>query len=179
MRSIKHVAMENRLYPMRELLGELLLEAGQPKDALAEFTQALKQTAEPLSRALRRGAGRRGRRRCGERQGVLRDGHQAVATRRRAAPRTATCPGFRRFEVVHSSQDCRRADASFKLSTRGQCQRQLCISLQPWWAWCSRTEGVSSCSTGNRRFASSPESKSTTRTASCFFIPILRCCLSR
>ena len=29
--SIKHVAMENRLYPMRELLGELLLEAGESK----------------------------------------------------------------------------------------------------------------------------------------------------
>ena len=26
--SVKHVAMENRLYPMRELLGDLLLEAG-------------------------------------------------------------------------------------------------------------------------------------------------------
>ena len=28
--SEKHVAMENRLWPMRELLGELLLELGQP-----------------------------------------------------------------------------------------------------------------------------------------------------
>ena len=28
--SVKHVAMENRLYPFRELLGELLLEMGQP-----------------------------------------------------------------------------------------------------------------------------------------------------
>jgi len=41
--SIKHVAMENRLYPMRELLADLLLEAGRPKDALAEYTNALKQ----------------------------------------------------------------------------------------------------------------------------------------
>jgi tetratricopeptide (TPR) repeat protein len=41
--SIKHVAMENRLFPMRELLGELLLEAGRPKEALTEFTNALKQ----------------------------------------------------------------------------------------------------------------------------------------
>jgi tetratricopeptide (TPR) repeat protein len=40
--SIKHVAMENRLYPMRELLGELLLEAKQPKAALAEYVQSLK-----------------------------------------------------------------------------------------------------------------------------------------
>ena len=35
--SIKHVAMENRLYPLRELLAELLLAAGQPADALREF----------------------------------------------------------------------------------------------------------------------------------------------
>jgi tetratricopeptide (TPR) repeat protein len=40
--SIKHVAMENRLYPMRELLGELLLEMGQPAAALTEFEAALK-----------------------------------------------------------------------------------------------------------------------------------------
>jgi len=31
--SLKHVAMENRLYPFRELLGELLLEMGQPAAA--------------------------------------------------------------------------------------------------------------------------------------------------
>jgi tetratricopeptide (TPR) repeat protein len=42
--SIKHVAMENRLYPFRELLGELLLEMGQPAAALKEFESALKQT---------------------------------------------------------------------------------------------------------------------------------------
>jgi tetratricopeptide (TPR) repeat protein len=41
--SIKHVAMENRLYPMRELLGELLLQAKRPKEAFAEFENALKQ----------------------------------------------------------------------------------------------------------------------------------------
>jgi hypothetical protein len=33
----KHVAMENRLSPMRELFGELLLEASQPAKALREF----------------------------------------------------------------------------------------------------------------------------------------------
>ena len=43
-RSVKHVAMENRLYPFRELLGELLLEMGQPAAALLEFETALKQT---------------------------------------------------------------------------------------------------------------------------------------
>jgi tetratricopeptide (TPR) repeat protein len=42
--SVKHVAMENRLYPFRELLGELLLEMGQPGAALSEFETALKQT---------------------------------------------------------------------------------------------------------------------------------------
>lgn len=41
-RSEKSVAMENRLSPMRELLGELLLAAGQPGDALHEFEASLK-----------------------------------------------------------------------------------------------------------------------------------------
>jgi tetratricopeptide (TPR) repeat protein len=42
--SLKHVAMENRLFPFRELLGELLLEDRQPAAALSEFETALKQT---------------------------------------------------------------------------------------------------------------------------------------
>jgi tetratricopeptide (TPR) repeat protein len=42
--SVKHVAMENRLYPMRELYGELLLEMGKPTAALHEFETALGQT---------------------------------------------------------------------------------------------------------------------------------------
>ena len=41
--SVKHVAMENRLYPMRELLGELLLQQGQAPAALREFEAALKE----------------------------------------------------------------------------------------------------------------------------------------
>jgi tetratricopeptide (TPR) repeat protein len=41
--SLKHVAMENRLYPMRELLGDLLLEAGKPADAYAEYVEAVRQ----------------------------------------------------------------------------------------------------------------------------------------
>jgi tetratricopeptide (TPR) repeat protein len=36
--------MENRLYPFRELLGELLFAMGQPADALKEFETALRQT---------------------------------------------------------------------------------------------------------------------------------------
>jgi predicted Zn-dependent protease len=41
-RTEKHVAMENRLWPMRQLLGELLLEAGRPADALREFERSLR-----------------------------------------------------------------------------------------------------------------------------------------
>jgi hypothetical protein len=41
--SVKHVAMENRLYPMRELFAELLLETGQAAPALREFEAALKE----------------------------------------------------------------------------------------------------------------------------------------
>ena len=49
--SLKHVAMENRLYPFRELLGELLLETGQPAAALNEFETALKQTPTASARS--------------------------------------------------------------------------------------------------------------------------------
>jgi tetratricopeptide (TPR) repeat protein len=42
--SLKNVAMENRLYPLRELLGDLLLDAKQPAAALVEYEQALKLT---------------------------------------------------------------------------------------------------------------------------------------
>ena len=42
--SIKHVAMENRLYPMRELLADLLLEANRAKEAVVEYERALKLT---------------------------------------------------------------------------------------------------------------------------------------
>ncbi len=37
----KHVAMENRLYPMREMLGNLLLELGQPALALQAYESSL------------------------------------------------------------------------------------------------------------------------------------------
>jgi hypothetical protein len=40
----KHIAMENRLSPMRELLGELLLEADEPALAIQEFEAALRTT---------------------------------------------------------------------------------------------------------------------------------------
>jgi len=41
-RSGKHVAMENRLSPMREMFGELLLEANEPGQALKEFEASLR-----------------------------------------------------------------------------------------------------------------------------------------
>jgi tetratricopeptide (TPR) repeat protein len=41
-RSGKHVAMENRLSPIRELLGELLLEVNEPALALREFEASLR-----------------------------------------------------------------------------------------------------------------------------------------
>lgn len=40
--SEKHVAMENRLWPMRELLGELLLALNRPAQALQAFELSLK-----------------------------------------------------------------------------------------------------------------------------------------
>jgi tetratricopeptide (TPR) repeat protein len=43
-RTEKHVAMENRLSPMRELLGELLLEAKRPAEAAREFELSLRTT---------------------------------------------------------------------------------------------------------------------------------------
>jgi Tfp pilus assembly protein PilF len=40
--SEKHVAMENRLWPMRELLGETLLQLNEPAQALKEFEASFK-----------------------------------------------------------------------------------------------------------------------------------------
>jgi len=40
--SEKHVAMENRLYPMRELLADMLMAQGEAKAALKEYESALK-----------------------------------------------------------------------------------------------------------------------------------------
>ena len=46
--SAKHIAMENRLYPMRELLADLLLEQQQPGPALAEYETLLASTPNRL-----------------------------------------------------------------------------------------------------------------------------------
>jgi len=40
--SEKHVAMENRLYPMRELLGDMLMTQDQAKAALKEYEASMK-----------------------------------------------------------------------------------------------------------------------------------------
>jgi tetratricopeptide (TPR) repeat protein len=44
----KHVAMENRLYPMRELLGDLLMIQGQPGAALLAYEQSMQAARERL-----------------------------------------------------------------------------------------------------------------------------------
>jgi tetratricopeptide (TPR) repeat protein len=46
--SEKHVAMENRLYPMRELLGDLLREHGEYAQALKEYEASMKSTPNRL-----------------------------------------------------------------------------------------------------------------------------------
>jgi hypothetical protein len=45
-RSEKHVAMENRLYPMRELLADLLMEQRKPAEALKHYQASLKAAPE-------------------------------------------------------------------------------------------------------------------------------------
>jgi tetratricopeptide (TPR) repeat protein len=42
--SLKHVAMENRLYPLRELLADLLLERGDARAAAVEYQASFRQT---------------------------------------------------------------------------------------------------------------------------------------
>ena len=44
----KHVAMENRLYPIREMLGDMLREAGQPAAALQAYETSLHATPNRL-----------------------------------------------------------------------------------------------------------------------------------
>jgi len=46
--SEKHVAMENRLYPMRELLGDMLMLQGQPTMSLAEYEISMKNAPNRL-----------------------------------------------------------------------------------------------------------------------------------
>ena len=97
--SIKHVAMENRLYPMRELLADLLLEAGRAKEAATEYARALKQTPN-------RYRGLFGAARAAEAIGdaTAARGYYArvielVTTRRRCSPGAAARPGVSRAPV--------------------------------------------------------------------------------
>ena len=46
--SEKHVAMENRLYPMRELLGDMLMDLGAPSVALKEYEVSIKNAPNRL-----------------------------------------------------------------------------------------------------------------------------------
>ena len=46
--SEKHVAMENRLYPMRELMGDMLMLQGMPGAALYSYEAAMKAAPERL-----------------------------------------------------------------------------------------------------------------------------------
>jgi tetratricopeptide (TPR) repeat protein len=46
--SEKHVAMENRLYPQREQLGDMLREYGQPADALKAYQVSMKNAPNRL-----------------------------------------------------------------------------------------------------------------------------------
>ena len=46
--SEKNISMENRLFPMRELLADMLLESGHPQTALAEYEQTLARTPARL-----------------------------------------------------------------------------------------------------------------------------------
>jgi uncharacterized protein HemY len=46
--SEKHVAMENRLYPMRELLADMLMLHGDPAAALQEYETSMKSAANRL-----------------------------------------------------------------------------------------------------------------------------------
>ncbi len=47
-RSEKHVAMENRLYPMRELLADMLMQQGDAAAALSEYETSMKHTPNRL-----------------------------------------------------------------------------------------------------------------------------------
>ena len=47
-RSEKNVAMENRLYPMRELLGDMLLEIKRPTEALTAYEDSMQTTPNRL-----------------------------------------------------------------------------------------------------------------------------------
>ena len=84
--SVKHVAMENRLYPMRELLAELLLEIGTGRARAARVRSRAQGEPQPLSGTLRSGARRRGGRRSPKSRDLLR---QVCGGQRKSRHRSA------------------------------------------------------------------------------------------
>jgi len=76
--SEKHVAMENRLYPMRELLADMLLEGGDATGALKEYEASMKNTPNRL----------RGWYGAAKAAGVVGDGAKTVEYTRRLAELT-------------------------------------------------------------------------------------------
>jgi len=76
--SEKHVAMENRLYPMRELLADMLLEGGDAAGALKEYEASMKNTPNRL----------RGWYGAAKAAGVVGDGAKTVEYTRRLAELT-------------------------------------------------------------------------------------------
>ena len=94
----KHAVTPGPLAPARELYGEMLLDRGMAKEALAAFEATKVEGAEPLPRLPRRGAGRREARRQGQGQGQLREARGACRERRLGAA------GGRRGEEVSRQQ---------------------------------------------------------------------------
>jgi tetratricopeptide (TPR) repeat protein len=84
--SEKHVAMENRLYPMRELLADMLLEGGDATAALKEYEASMKNTPNRL----------RGWYGAAKAAGVVGDGAKTVEYTRRLAELTRNGDASRR-----------------------------------------------------------------------------------
>ena len=84
------------LAPARELYGQMLLERGMAKEALAAFEATKAERAEPLPRLCRRREGGREARRQGEGEGELREADRARRRPRLRRPeiaRRAAVPG--------------------------------------------------------------------------------------
>ncbi len=80
--SEKHVAMENRLYPMRELLGDLLMAQQQPAQALKEYETSNEATPNRL-RGLYGAAKAADKPATGQGQGLLQQARGTHQERRR------------------------------------------------------------------------------------------------
>ena len=112
--SVKHVAMENRLYPLRELYAELLLETGQPAAALARVRDCAQADAQPLPRVLRNCPRRECGRRSPEGIGVLRQARGVGQERRYRTPGDPGGEGILGTEMIRKrrSNEVRLAGAA-------------------------------------------------------------------